>query len=60
VTPEEFRKLRQSVGSQAKVAKELDVTIRTLTRWETGEIAIPKMAELALRFAVLQRRARKR
>jgi hypothetical protein len=28
----------------------MDVTVRTISRWETEEVAIPKLAELALRF----------
>jgi transcriptional regulator with XRE-family HTH domain len=49
----EFRKLRALAGySQAKLCKELDVTIRTMTRWETGETQIPKMAELALKYVI--------
>jgi transcriptional regulator with XRE-family HTH domain len=52
--------MRQSIGySQAKLAKEMDVTIRSITRWETGEFPIPKLAELALRFLVQQANNRK-
>jgi len=55
VTGDEFRKLRQSIGySQSKLSIEIDVTIRSITRWETGEVPIPKMAELALRFIALE------
>lgn len=51
VTGDQFRKLRESIGyTQAKLSKEIDVTIRSLTRWETGETAIPKIAELALKY----------
>jgi DNA-binding transcriptional regulator YiaG len=52
----EFKRLRNSVGlSQGKVSKEIGVTVRTLTRWETGETRIPKMAELALRYVIEQK-----
>jgi len=55
VSGDEFRKLRKSVGySQAKLSTEMKVTIRSITRWETGEIPVPKMAELALRFIALE------
>jgi DNA-binding transcriptional regulator YiaG len=55
VSGREFRKLRQSVEySQADVAKEIGVTVRSITRWETGQFRIPKIAELALRFVVQQ------
>lgn len=51
VTGNEFRRLRRSAGySQSQLAREIDVTIRSLTRWETGETPIPKIAELALKY----------
>jgi transcriptional regulator with XRE-family HTH domain len=53
MTGSQFRKLRRGAGySQAKVARELDVAIRTLTRWEREETPIPKMAELALKYVI--------
>ena len=61
VTGDEFRKLRESVGyTQAKLSKEIDVAIRSLTRWETGETPIPKIAELALRYVAEKNRERKK
>jgi DNA-binding transcriptional regulator YiaG len=52
--------MRQSIGySQAKLATEMDVTVRSITRWETGQVRIPKMAELALKFVVQQATNRK-
>jgi transcriptional regulator with XRE-family HTH domain len=57
VTGNEFRKLRKSGGySQSQLAREIDVTIRSLTRWETGETPIPKIAELALKYVVEKQR----
>jgi DNA-binding transcriptional regulator YiaG len=51
VTGIEFKKLRETIGhTQASLSKEIDVTIRSLTRWETGETPIPKIAELALKY----------
>ena len=53
MTRQEFKKLRQSIGySQVKLAKEMGVFIRTVSRWETGEVKIPKVTELALRYIV--------
>jgi len=53
MTGRQFRKTRRDAGySQAKVARELDVAIRTLTRWEREETPIPKMAELALKYVI--------
>jgi DNA-binding transcriptional regulator YiaG len=52
---EEFRKLRESVGyTQVELAKAFGVYVRSISRWETGEFPIPKMAELALRYIVDQ------
>jgi transcriptional regulator with XRE-family HTH domain len=53
MTGSEFRKLRLSAKySQAKLCRELDVAIRTMTRWETGETPIPKIAELASKYVI--------
>jgi transcriptional regulator with XRE-family HTH domain len=50
MTRREFKLLRGLIGlSQGRLAKELGVTIRTITRWERGEFPIPRIAELALR-----------
>lgn len=50
MTKREFKQLRQLIGvSQTKLAKEMGVTIRTITRWERGEFPIPRIADLALR-----------
>jgi DNA-binding XRE family transcriptional regulator len=51
VTKEEFKKLRAAAGhTQATLAKEMGVHLRTVTRWEIGEIIIPRVVELALRY----------
>ena len=56
----EFKKLRESIGyTQASLSKEIDVTIRSLTRWETGETPIPKIAELALKYVAERNQGRK-
>jgi len=53
MTKGQFKELREAIDySQAKLAKEMGVTIRTITRWETGEFPIPRIAELALRSVV--------
>ena len=60
VTGSEFRKLRKSGGfSQSQLSREIDVTIRSLTRWETGETPIPKLAEFALRYVVEMKKWKK-
>jgi DNA-binding transcriptional regulator YiaG len=51
VSGTEFRRIRVRIGlSQAKLAAKMDVTVRTISRWETDDVAIPRLAELALRF----------
>ncbi len=55
MTKRQFRKLRNSIGlSQTKLAQEMGVTLRTVSRWETGEFPIPKIAELALKTVVME------
>lgn len=53
MTGRRFKELRKSMGySQARLAREMGITIRTITRWERGEFPIPRIAELALRTVV--------
>ena len=47
----EFRKVRKTMGlSQDELSKMIDVSERGVRRWENGEVTIPKIAELALRY----------
>jgi len=51
VTKDEFKKLRSSAShTQASIAKEMGVHLRTVTRWEIGEVVVPRVVELALRY----------
>jgi len=60
MTIRKFRQCRRSIGySQAKLAKEMGVTVRTISRWEHGDFSIPKLAELALRTVVLEAEKKK-
>ena len=53
MTIRKFKELRQDMGySQAKLAKEMGLTISTVSRWEHGDFPIPKVAELALKTIV--------
>ena len=46
MTSEQLKALRIKLGySQQKMARELDVNIRTLQRWEYGERKIGKFVE---------------
>jgi len=61
VTKSEFKKLRESIGySQARLSKEMDITIRTITRWENGEVKIPKVVEIAIKAIVRDARKKRR
>ncbi len=61
VTTDEFKKLRESIGyTQAKLSEEIDITIRTITRWENGETEIPKVVELAVQSIAKREKARRR
>jgi DNA-binding transcriptional regulator YiaG len=54
-----FRKLRESIGySQERLSKEMDVSVRGISRWENEEVALPKIAELALRYIVEKRQGK--
>jgi DNA-binding XRE family transcriptional regulator len=51
VTKDEFKELRAKAGhTQATLAKEMGVHLRTVTRWEIGEVIIPRVVELAIRY----------
>ncbi len=53
MTKDEFKKLRKRAGhTQASIAKEMGVHIRTVTRWELGEVVIPRVVEIAVRAIV--------
>jgi DNA-binding transcriptional regulator YiaG len=48
---DEFKELRRKAGhTQATLAREMGVHLRTVTRWEIGEIPVPRVVELALRY----------
>jgi DNA-binding XRE family transcriptional regulator len=51
VRKDQFNRLRKAAGhTQATLAREMGVHLRTVTRWEIGEIIIPRVVELALRY----------
>lgn len=55
MTPEKLKKLRELIGySKPMLAKDLEIAVRTVTRWENGQVPIPKMAEMALELIVLK------
>jgi DNA-binding XRE family transcriptional regulator len=61
VTKDEFKALRSKAGhTQVTLAKEMGVHLRTITRWEIGEVIIPKVVELALRYVAEHAKKKRR
>jgi len=61
VTKDEFKRLRKSAGhTQASIAKEMGVHLRTVTRWEIGEVVVPRVVELALLFIADRAKGKRR
>ena len=49
VTSREFKTMRlKKYYSQSQLAGEFAVDVGTISRWERGEIKIPRLAEIAL------------
>ena len=61
MTGKEFKKLRQSTGlSQSQLGRELDLYVRTISKYENDDLAIPKVTELALRYVVQAKQKERR
>jgi len=61
VTKGEFKKLRESIGySKASLSKEMGIHLRTVTRWEIGEVDVPRVVELALRYIADRAKGKRR
>ncbi|HVF48929.1 MAG TPA: helix-turn-helix domain-containing protein [Pyrinomonadaceae bacterium] len=49
MTPDDLKKRREALGmTQSRLARELDVDVITVSRWERGVHPIPKYIELAV------------
>jgi transcriptional regulator with XRE-family HTH domain len=49
MTAKDFKKMRLAKRySQSELAREFDVDVITVSRWERGVVPIPRLAELAL------------
>jgi len=49
MTAKDFARMRRRKGySQSQLARELDVHVLTVSKWEREVVPIPRMAELAL------------
>lgn len=48
--PKEFKQIRNLIGlTQSALAYEMGVDLRTVRRWEAGEVTIPGPVELLMR-----------
>ena len=57
----EFKKLRESTGlSQSQLGRELDLYVRTISKYENDDLVIPKVTENALRYVVQQAKQKER
>lgn len=54
MTPDEYRVMREKLGSQDKASKALDVSVASIVKRENGKQRIRREAEFALRWAVQQ------
>jgi transcriptional regulator with XRE-family HTH domain len=60
MTGKQFKKLRRSIEySQTRLAAELDLYVRTISRYETDALKIPKVTKLALYYLVEQAKKKK-
>lgn len=60
MTAVEFSAIRESIGSQEEVAKELYTARRTFGRWESGERPVPGIAAAAIELLAQAHRERQR
>ena len=52
-TPERMTRARKSLGlTQPELAERLGVYVRTIQRFESGEVAIDRRTDLAMRFLI--------
>jgi len=61
MTKEEFKQLREYAGhTQASLSREMGIHLRTVTRWEIGEVDVPRVVELALRYIADRAKGKRR
>jgi transcriptional regulator with XRE-family HTH domain len=61
MTPDEFRRTLAALGwTQERTAQELDVSLRTVSRYVTGGAVVPRAIELALQGTLARQRSRSR
>lgn len=52
VTPDQYKRLREKLGTQEEVAAKLGIARTTIARREVGIVPLTREAELALRALV--------
>lgn len=50
MTPDEFKKHREAIGSDTEVADAMETTRSTIHRWENGKREIPGPARVLIRI----------
>jgi transcriptional regulator with XRE-family HTH domain len=56
-----FKKLRQSMGlSQSQLGRELDLYVRTISKYENEDLVIPRVTEFALRYLAMTRQQKRK
>ena len=55
MTRDDYKKLREQLGTQEQVARELGVTSTTIARREQGVVKVTREHEYALRYAARER-----
>ena len=50
MTPDEFKRHRETIGSDTEVAEQMETTRSTIHRWENGKREIPGPARVLVRI----------
>lgn len=61
MTPDDFKKMREAIGTDTEVAEQMETTRSTIHRWENGKREIPGPARVLIRIlhdkALVERQA---
>ena len=59
MTPAQLRKLLERAGlSQSEAARRLDISDRTMRRYISGELPVPRVVEYALQWVIAKQEPR--
>lgn len=56
MTPDDFKRMREEIGTDTEVAEAMETTRSTIHRWENGKREVPGPARVLIR--ILAERAR--